>query len=689
MNTTRAAALRAGLGISIAVLIPVAFAATLPGKPVFGPWGVTLAYLDTSVSPGNDFFRYSNGGWLKTAAIPPDRQFAGVNLELDQENEARLKGIVADLAAKPDAALSAEERKLRDLYNAFENTRVIEAAGLAPVQEDLARIAALKTYAEVAAFMGSPATQVGGPFDIGIDIDEKNPDAYVILLRQSGLGMPDRDYYLLKDKDSVANREAYRKYLTAMLAFAGVGDAARSAAVYALEERIARVHWPAAERREAEKVYNPMGLSALQKFAPQFPWESYLAAAGVSRRSPKGERVVVVREKSAFPKLAAVFAATPVGVWRDYLTVRYLHSRASYLPKQIDATDFAFYGMVIGGQKQQLPRELRGIHLLDRQMGEALGKLYVARYFPPEAKQKIQQLVANLLKAYEADIRTLGWMGPATKEKALEKIRRFTPKVGYPDKWRDYSALTIVPGELVRDATNTVVFEWKRELKRIDSPVDRGEWDMTPPTNNAYYNPTLNEIVFPAGILQPPYFDPNADDAVNYGEIGATIGHEISHGFDDQGSKYDASGRLHNWWTAQDRRDFDARTTALAKQYDQYQPLPGLHVNGKLTLGENIADLAGLVIAYKAYHISLGGESAPLLSGFTGDQRFYIAYGQSWREVWTDGLTRRIVLSNPHSPSKYRVDGVVRNDDGWYGAFPQIKSGDTYYLPPAERVHLW
>jgi putative endopeptidase len=682
MKTTRAAALTAGL-------VSVAFAASPATKPVFGPWGVTLADMDTSVSPGSDFFRYTNGGWLKTAVIPPDRQFAGVNLELDKENEARLKSIVAGLAAKPEAALSAEERKLRDLYNAFENTRAIDAAGLEPVKPDLERIAALKTYADVAAFMGSPASQVSGPFDINIDIDEKNPDAYVILLSQSGLGMPDRDYYLLKDKDSAATREAYHKYLTAMLAFAGVHEAERSAAVYALEERIARVHWPAAERREAEKVYNPLSLSALAKFAPQFPWDSYLAAAGVSRRSPRGERVVVVREKSAFPKLAAVFAATPVPVWRDYLTVRYLHSHASYLPTQIDDADFAFYGVVIGGQKQQLPRDLRGIHMLDRQMGEALGKLYVARYFPPEAKAKIQQLVANLLKAYEADIGTLTWMTPATKQKALEKIRRFTPKVGYPDRWRDYSALTIVPGELVRDATNTVVFEWNRELKRIDTVVDRGEWDMTPPTNNAYYNPTLNEIVFPAGILQPPYFDPNADDAVNYGEIGATIGHEISHGFDDQGSKYDATGRLNNWWTAEDRRNFDARTAALAKQYDQYQPLPGLHVNGRLTLGENIADLAGLVIASKAYHIALGGKPAPVLSGFTGDQRFYIAYGQSWREVWTDGLTRRIVLSNPHSPSKYRVNGVVRNDNGWYAAFPQIKSGDTYYLTPAERVQLW
>jgi predicted metalloendopeptidase len=670
-------------------LIGIAFGANSPSGAVFGPWGVPLAYMDPSVNPGSDFFRYTNGSWLKTAVIPADRTVAGVNLELDKGNEARLKSIVAALTARPDGELSAEERKLRDLYNAFEDTRAIEATGLASVQGELTRIAALKTRADVAAFMGSPATQVGGPYEIDIDVNEKNPDAYVVLLLQSGLGMPDRDYYLLTDKDSAATRDAYKKYLAAMLSIAGVQDAARSAAVYALEEKLAGVHWPAADRREVDKVYNPMSTTALAAFAPQFPWNEFFSAAGVSRTSPQGERTVIVREKSAFPKLAALFAATPVAVWRDYLTVRYLHSRASYLPQRVDDTDFAFYGRVIAGQKQQLPRDLRGIRLLDSQMGEALGKLYVARYFPPEAKVKIQQLVANILKAYDADIQTLTWMGPATRAKALEKIRRFTVKVGYPDKWRDYSTLSIVPGQLVEDVTNAQVFEWNRELKRIDDPVDRSEWGLTPSTNNAYNNPPLNEIVFPAGILQPPYFDPNADGAVNYGEIGATIGHEISHGFDDQGSKYDASGRLSDWWTAEDRKNFDARTAALAKQYDQYEPLAGLHLNGRLTLGENIADLAGVVIACKAYHIALGGRPAPVLDGFTGDQRFYIAYGQSWREVWTEGLTHRVVLSDPHSPSAFRVNGVVRNTAGWYEAFPQIKPGDAFYLPPAERVSLW
>jgi putative endopeptidase len=502
--------------------------------------------------------------------------------------------------------------------------------------------------------------------------------------------MPDRDYYLRTDKDIAATRDAYKKYLADMLAFAGVKDAgARAAAVYALEASIADAHWAAADRRDTDKTYNPMTTSALEGFAPQFPWAAYFKAAGISREAPNGERMVVVAEKSAFPKLAAIFASTPVAVWRDYLTVRELHAFAHYLPEKIDDADFAFYGTIVSGQKQQLPRDIRGIHLLDDEMGEALGKLYVAKYFPPEAKEKARLLVSNLLKAYEADIQTLAWMAPETKAKALEKIRHFMPKIGYPDNWRDYSALAVARDDLVGDVRNADIFEWNRNLVRIDRPVDRSEWGMTPPTNNAYYNPTLNEIVFPAGILQPPYFDPNADDAVNYGEIGATIGHEISHGFDDQGSKYDAFGVLRNWWTEDDRKNFDARTTMLAKQYDQYEPLPGLHVNGRLTLGENIADLAGLVIAHKAYHIALGGKPAPVLDGFTGDQRFYIAYGQSWREVWADGLTRRIVLSNPHSPSKFRVDGVVRNDDGWYAAFPQIKPGDAYYLAPAERVSLW
>ena len=512
---------------------------------MFGPWGLSLDYIDTSVKPGDDFFRYSNGGWLKTATIPPDRTVAGVNLELDKGNEEKLQTIMAALEAKPTASLDPEERKLRDFYDAFEDEKTIDAAGLAPIKADLVTIAKLKTQAEVAAFMASPATQVGGPIAMRITIDQKKPSAYTVRLFQSGLGMPDRDYYLGNDKQLVSTRDAYKAYVVQMLIFAGMKNAAaRGAAVYALEAKIAEAHWPAADRRNVDKTYNPMTMSALASFAPQFPWDAYFAAGGIPLKARGGDRIVLVTENTAFPKFAAIFAETPVAVWRDYLTVRTLHEFADYLPKNIDDADFAFYGTIIKGQKVQLPRTLRGIHLVDEMMGEALGKLYVAKYFPPEAKAKVTLLVQNLLKAYEADIQTLTWMAPETKAKALEKIRHFTPKVGYPDTWRDYSALVIVPHKIVGDVKNAEMFEWNRELKRIDQPVDRGEWGMTPPTNNAYYNPTLNEIVFPAGILQPPYFDPNADDAVNYGEAGATIGHEISHGFDDQGSKYDAYGVL-------------------------------------------------------------------------------------------------------------------------------------------------
>jgi putative endopeptidase len=679
--------MRTRIGAALGICVVVAF---LTGATVaFPPWGLSLEFVDSGTPPGVDFFRHSNGGWLKTASIPADRQFSGVNLELDRDNEAKLRSIVAELLAAPDANLSADSRKLRDLYSAFVDTAAIEATGLAQAQPELLRIASLQTLADVAAYIAAPAHGSRGPFRMDIGIDDKNPQAYVVGLSQSGLGMPDRDYYLRDDKDLAATRDAYKKYLADTLALAGIHDAARAAAIYALESTLAGAHWPAEDRRDADKTYNPMTVPELERFAPSFPWAAYLQSAGVPLTSPSGPRKVVVAEKSAFPKLAEAFAATPVAVWRDYLTVRYFHANANFLPKQVDDLDFGFYGTTLDGQQQQLPRDIRGLHLLDRYLGEALGKLYCDRYFPPEAKAKARLLVVNMLKAYESDIRSLPWMSRVTKAKALEKIATFMPKIGYPDNWRDYSALEIKRDNLVGDIQGAHDFEWHRELVRLDGRVDRTEWDMSPPTNNAYYNPTLNEIVFPAGILQPPYFDPNADDAVNYGEIGATIGHEISHGFDDQGSKYDASGRLNSWWTDKDRKEFDARTARLALQYDGFEALPGLHVNGKLTLGENMADLAGLVIALKAYHITLAGKSAPVLNGLTGDQRFYLAYGQSWREVWTDGLTRRAVLSNPHSPSALRVNAVVRNDDGWYAAFPQVKPGDALYLAPDQRVRLW
>jgi putative endopeptidase len=674
---------RAALLCAAASVAAAAYAAS----PDVKPWGVELSYIDKSTAPGNDFFAYANNGWLKTATIPPERSFAGVNLELDKQNEERLKTIVAGLHTK--RGISEEEVKLRDLYDAFTDQAAIETAGMSRADADLKQIAALNNADDIARAMGNPRMGVDGPFGIYLGIDDKHPTNYSVNLYQSGLGMPDRDYYLRDGKDLDDARAAYKKYAAQMLEFAGVKDAAtRAEAVYKLEHDLADASWPAQDRRDADKTYNPMTIADLAKMAPDFPWTPFFTASGISTTSPKGERMVIVSERSAFPKLAAAFKATPVAVWRDYLTVRYLHTYAAYLPKTIDDADFAFYGQVLQGKTAQLDRATRGVAVLDSAMGEALGKLYTARYFPPEAKAKADTLVHNLLKAYADDIKTLDWMTPATRQKALEKLSAYMLKVGYPDHWRDYSALAITRGDLIGDAKNATEFEWKRELARIDGPVDRSEWGMSVPTNNAYYNPTLNEIVFPAGILQPPFFDANADDAVNYGEIGATIGHEISHGFDDQGSKYDGTGTLKDWWTPQDRKNFDARTAALAAQYDEYEPLPGIHINGKLTLGENIADLAGLVIAYKAYHIALAGRPAPVLNGYTGDQRFYIAYSQSWREKDRDGLLRERLLSNPHSPASYRVNGVVRNDDGWYAAF-KIKPTDKFYLAPDKRVRLW
>lgn len=658
------------------------------GAPDVPPWGVNLGYVDRSAQPGDDFYAYANGGWLKTAEIPPDRPGAGAGLEMGLRNEERMKAVVADLHAR--ANLTPEETKLRDLYDSFVDRKGIDGAGMKPIARDLARIAALRTAEDVARVMGDPLLRIGGPFSMRIDADDKNPNAYVVFLRQSGLGMPDRDYYLRDDKEIAATREAYKKYLATMLAFAGVQDAsARAAAVYAAEHDIAVASWPAADRRDADKTYNPTTLPELAKLASDFPWGAWFDEAGIPVRSPSGDRRVVVSENTAFPAIARVYAATPVPVWRDYLTVRYLHAFAAYLPQEVDDADFAFFGTALGGRTRQLDRETRGARLLDQRMGEALGKIYVAKYFPPEAKAKIRTLVQNLLTAYEEDLKTLPWMTEATRQKALEKVHHFTVKVGYPDAWRDYSALTIDRGDLIGSVKNASRFEWNRDLGRIDGPVDKTEWGMTPPTVNAYYNPTANEIVFPAGILQAPQFDPAADDAVNYGAIGAVIGHEISHGFDDQGSKYDATGMLRSWWTDADRKNFQERIDVLAAQYDGYEGLPGLHVNGKLTLGENIADLAGLVIAHKAYRISLGGKDARVLDGLTGDQRFYLAFAQSWRSKTKEGTMRQRLLSNPHSPPEFRVNGVVRNDDGWYAAFPGIAPGSRYYLPPERRVRLW
>jgi putative endopeptidase len=675
---------------SAALLGTGLLAALAQDAPRFGTWGVDLAAMDKSVKPGDDFSKFATGTWEKAAVIPPDRSRIGGFTDLQILSEQRLRNIMDELHSRPAAQLNVDERKLKDFYDAWMDTKAIEANGLKPLQKDLSQIAALKTPAQVAEIMASPRISAGAIYGYGIGVDDKHPDNYSLNLSQAGLGLPDRDYYLSDNPDLAKTRDAYRKYLADMMTLAGLSDAgARADRVMALETEIAKVQWTRADRRDADKIYNPMQAADLKKLAPEFPWDAFLKETGIPLTTASGnQRYIIVAEKTAFEPLAKVFAATPVSTWRDYLTVHYLHSMSSYLPKKFDDLDFAFFGTVLSGATQQLDRPTRGIHLIDGQMGEALGKVYVAKYFPPEAKAKADTLVSNLLKAYAADIQTLDWMGPATKQKALEKVQQFMPKIGYPDHWRDYTALKILPGDLVGNIERSNVFEYNREVARINKPVDRTEWGMTPSTINAYYNASFNEIVFPAAILQPPFFDPKADDAVNYGGIGAVIGHEISHGFDDQGSKYDGKGVFQDWWTKEDRANFDKRTAMIVSQYDAFEPLPGLHVIGKNTLGENIADNAGLAIALKAYHISLGGKPAPVIDGYTGDQRFFLGFAQVWRSKMRESRIRTLTLSNEHTVDNFRSIGATRNQDAWYEAFG-VTPNQKYYLPPDQRVHLW
>jgi putative endopeptidase len=672
-----------------AVLSCAALAATGP-KPEIGPWGFDLGGMDRSVKPGDDFFDYANGAWFKKTVIPADRTSIGSFQSLRILSEQRMKDLIADLHAKAPASLTPEEKQILDLYDGFTDTAGIEARGLAPIKPDLARIAALNSLDAVAALMGDPtfATAINGDSILGSGIrpDPKNSNVYVVVASQSGLGMPNRDYYLKTDDAGInATREAYKKYLVQTLTLSGVtGDAeARAAAVYALEESIATAHWPQAARRDADKTYNPMTIADLATFAPGFNWAAYFKAQGLGP-----ERKVIVRENTAFPAMAAVFAKTPLAVWKDYLTIHYIHAVADYLPKAIDDADFDFYGKVVGGQSQQLPRDTRAVTLIDQVLPHPFGKLYAAKYFPPATKAKAEALVANIIKAYDADIRKISWMSEVTRQKALDKLHAFTPHIGYPDTWRDYSGLVIKRDDLIGDIERANAFEWQYRLARIDRPVDRNEWNMTPPTVNAYYTQSFNSIFFPAAILQPPFFDPNADDAVNYGGIGVVIGHEIGHGFDDQGSKYTGGGILESWWTDADRKAFEERVSALGAQYESYEGLPGLHLNGRLTMGENIGDLSGVAISLQAYHASLNGKTPPVLDGFTGDQRFFLSFAQVWRGKYTDAAMRQQVLTNPHSPPHWRAVGPERNVDAWYTAFG-VKPGDKMYIAPEQRVHLW
>jgi len=653
------------------------------GKPRLGSFGVDLAGRDASVKPGDDFFRYAGGTWMKNNPIPADRSSWNSFGVLREESDEKVRAIIDELASKPQTKGSIEQ-KIADFYNAYVDTAGIEAKGLAPAQAGLKAIAKAKTHRDLAVLLARPDLPVGGPISWGVGVDSKNPDRYIVTIGQGGLGLPDRDYYLRSDGKFPETRAAYVAFLEQILTLAGEKNAAAQAqSILALETEIAKLQWDRAKLRDRDATYNLKSKAELLALAPDFPWETAFTTAGVN-----GEQEFVVRQLDAVPQLATLFKNTPVETWKSLLRARYLNNMASVLPKAFDDASFAFYGKKLSGQPEQRERWKRGVGAVNGTLGEGVGQVYVQRNFPPEAKAQMLALVENLRKGYAQRIQGLEWMSADTKKVALEKLAAFRPKIGYPDKWKDYSAFEVKPGDAFGNTIRSQVFAYNDRIARLGKPTDRDEWFMTPQTVNAYYNAQFNEIVFPAAILQPPFFDPNADPAVNYGGIGGVIGHEMGHGFDDQGAKSDAKGVLRTWWSDQDVKAFQTRTGALAQQYDGYRPLPDQPINGRLTLGENIGDLGGLQVAYEAYKLSLGGKEAPVIDGLTGDQRFFLGWAQVWRTLFREDALRQQLLTDPHSPGEYRVNGVVPNLDAWYAAF-DVKPGDAMYIPPEKRVRIW
>ncbi len=664
---------------------PVADTPTLPVQAErYGTWGFDLSGRDTTVKPGDDFNRYANGKALDATQIPADRTAFGPGAKLAILSENRLRTLI-NRTSSQGAALEAnsDAAKIASLYADFVDEARVEQLGLAPIKPTLDAIAADRTKADVARRMGATMGVFGGSFfGAGVEADAKDPARYVVYLGQSGLGLPDRDYYLTPQ--FAEQKAKYETYIADMLGLAGWSDPAAAAkAIVALETRIAEASWSRAESRNPDKTYNPYGLAELARFAPGFDWAAYADGAGIAK-----VQKVVVQENTAFPKIAAIFNETPVETLKAWQAFHTVDQAAPYLSKRFVDTSWTFRAKTLNGQQAQRAREKRAVALVEQSMGEALGRLYVAEYFPPESKQKMDALVQNLLVAMRGRIERLDWMTPATKAQALEKLSKIRVKIGYPVKWRDYSGLEIKRGDLAGNVQRSGAFEWAYSLGRLDRPVDPDDWEMTPQTVNAYYHPLKNEIVFPAAILQPPYFDPDADPAVNYGAIGGVIGHEISHGFDDQGRKYDGDGRLRDWWTAEDAAKFETQAKRLVAQYDAIEPLPGAKVQGQLTLGENIGDLGGVLVALDAYHASLGGKPAPVIDGLTGEQRFFLAWAQAWRGKMRDDRLRSQLVSDPHAPDMARAGGPLRNVDAWYAAF-DVKPGEKAYLAPEQRARIW
>jgi len=648
--------------------------------------GIATEYIESSVRPQDDFFEYLNGKWLKNVEIPADKSSWGSFMELRENTLPQIRGIIEKASAGNPAA-GTDAQRIGDFWASFMDEARLEQLGVTPLSSELGKIAAIKDKSELPAVLARLGKiGVNVPFDFGIHQDNKDSTKYVADIYQGGLGMPDRDYYLKTDDAKLADVKA--KYLTHIektLTLAGDKNAAANAkAIVDFETELAKVQWTKVELRDPIKAYNKVNLTDMAKIAPNYDWATWLKTTGIEGKTD----YVIVSQPTYLKGFAELSNKTSLDTWKAYLAMHLVDSYSSYLSKAFVDQRFDFYGKTLSGVTQIEPRWKRGVGVVERAQGEAVGKLYVAEHFPAERKARMETLVKNLLVAYKQSIDKIDWMSPATKKEAQAKLAKFTPKIGYPNKWKDYSALVVKRDDLVGNVMRSRVVESDRELNKLGKPIDREEWGMTPQTINAYYNPEMNEIVFPAAILQPPFFDANADDAVNYGGIGAVIGHEISHGFDDQGAQYDGDGNLRDWWSPSDHKNFKAKTKMLVEQYNAFEPLPGYHVNGELTLGENIADNSGLAIAAKAYQISLNGKKAPVINGFTGEQRLYMGWAQVWRSKMREPAQIAQVKTDPHSPGQYRANGTLKNQPGFYEAF-KVKQGDKMYLAPKERVIIW
>ena len=684
------------LSLMAAFAVPAMAAAPAPTAPATAATasapagvisGIDTQYIDAAVRPQDDFFTHLNGKWLQETEIPGDRSSWGTFMKLREDTTPQLLAIIEAAQKDKSAKAGSETQKIGDLYASFMDAERRESLGYKPLNGELSRIRALKDKKGIPALSAHLAKiGVSSPYGIYVGQDMRESTRHITYISQSGLGLPDRDYYLKQDDAKLAEiRTKYQKHVENTLALAGEKNAAAQAkAIVDFETELARVQWTKVENRDPVKRYNKMTVAELSKLAPGYDWKAAFGAAGVGNKLD----TVIVNQPSYFAGLNELLGKTELATLKSYFEWQLLREYAPYLSKAFVDENFAFYGTALTGVAEQRPEWKKGVATVEGALGEALGKLYVKEHFPAERKQRMEQLVKNLIIAYGQSIDNLEWMSPATKKEARAKLAKFTPKIGYPDKWRDYSRLSIKRDDLVGNAMRASTFGYNRNIEKLGKPIDHTEWGMTPQTVNAYYRSTMNEIVFPAAILQPPFFDMRADDAVNYGAIGAVIGHEIGHGFDDKGSQSDGDGNLRDWWTAEDRAAFKARTDKLVKQFNGYAPLPGYNVNGELTLGENIGDNAGLSIGYKAYKLSLGGQPAPVIDGLTGDQRFFMGFGQVWRSKMREAQQINQVKTDPHSPGQFRANGTVRNMPEFYQAF-DVKPGDKMYLPPEERVIIW